>query len=351
MIGKIAARFRRPTIAACAGLGVALALTACGNGGGSPTTSGGVINAKFTVGQNYGSWTVETAQYFDSLVKKYTNGKINITVYPNNSLGNTSAQVSGMQNNTIQFMMVTSGLDTLVPSVDALGLPYAFPSAKVASVVLNNGSLNKTIWNLFPAKGLHYIGSWEFGYTSLLAMKKKVTVPTDLKGMNIRVVDPVLGAPEYKIVGANAVNVSADQMVTAMTTGVVSGVDDPAATFASNGWDEQGKYLTETNFSYLPAPVTVSEKFWDSLSKADQDALVKAQKDTINYNLTLSAQTANGAADKMSKLGIVVVKPDLSLWAETFKPSWATFENQYPDAVHALQSAVSSATSSTSSGS
>jgi tripartite ATP-independent transporter DctP family solute receptor len=331
------------TAVVTAGLALSISAAACSSG----STSGGgahgkTVTAKFAILQNVNTPTADSAQKFADLVKKNTGGTVNIRVYPNSVLGSSTDQLEGTEANTIQFY-ATPTLDSVVPSVDAIELPYIFPSAAVASKVLNGSALQQALWSQFPAKGLRVLGAWEVGFSDVLTTGQQVSSPANLKGLRIRVFDPTMATQEYKLVGGDAISLSSNEVVTALSTHTIDGADDPPSTMVGTNWEGSSKYLAITDMAYVSSPVVVSEKFWQSLTHAQQSGIQKALTATIADNLS-AADKANAAAiAKMKGEGIAVTTPDKAAFQNTFTPVVQQFKQQYPDVVSALQSAIKAA--------
>jgi TRAP-type transport system periplasmic protein len=333
------------TAIVAASLAAGISLAACSSGSGSnasaanDTAGGKSVTAKFAVLQNSGTPTANSALKFASLVSADTNGSVKIKVYPNSVLGSADAQLEGTEANTIQFYS-TPTLDSVVPSVDAIELPYLFPNAAVASKVLNGSALQGPLWSNFPAKGLRVLGVWEVGFSDFLTTSKKVSVPADLKSLRIRVFNPKLATQEYKLVGADAINLSSNEVVTALSTHTIDGADDPPSTMVGANWYSQAKYLAVTDTSYVSSPVVVSEKFWQSLSSSQQKGVQKALQATIASNLSAASQANTSGVAKMKSGGITVTTPSKSTFQTTFAPVTQQFTQEFPTVVKALQTAT-----------
>ena len=332
------------TAAATASLALGISVAACSSGSGNAsqandTTKGKSVTAKFAILQNSNTPTANSALAFAKAVSADTGGSVQVKVYPNSVLGSADAQLEGTEANTIQFYS-TPTLDSVVPSVDAIELPYLFPNANVASKVLNGSALQGPLWSNFPAKGLRVLGVWEVGFSDFLTTGKKVTAPTDLKSLRIRVFNPKLATEEYKLVGADAINLSSNEVVTALSTHTIDGADDPPSTMVGANWYSQAKYLAVTDTSYVSSPIVVSEKFWQSLSSSQQQGIQKAVRSTIASNLAAAGQANTSGVAKMKSAGITVTTPDKSAWQSTFAPVTQQFQQEFPAVVKALQSAT-----------
>ncbi len=332
------------TTAAATSLALGISIAACSSSSGSATTAndsaqGKSVTAKFAILQNSNTPTANSALKFASLVSSDTGGTVKVKVYPNSVLGTADAQLEGTEANTIQFYS-TPTLDSVVPSVDSIELPYLFPNATVASKVLNGSALQQPLWSNFPAKGLRVLGVWEVGFSDFLTTSKKVTAPTDLKSLRIRVFNPTLATQEYKLVGADAINLSSNEVVTALSTHTIDGADDPPSTMVGANWYSEAKYVAVTDTSYVSSPVVVSEKFWQSLTSSQQKGIQKALQATIASNLSAAGQANTAGIAKMKSAGITVTNPNKAAFESTFAPVTQQFKQEYPAVVKALQTAT-----------
>jgi tripartite ATP-independent transporter DctP family solute receptor len=334
------------TAAAATSLALGISIAACSSSSSSSSATaandsaqGKSVTAKFAILQNSNTPTANSALKFASLVSSDTGGTVTVKVYPNSVLGSADSQLEGTEANTIQFYS-TPTLDSVVPSVDSIELPYLFPNATVASKVLNGSALQQSLWSNFPAKGLRVLGVWEVGFSDFLTTSQKVTAPTDLKGLRIRVFNPKLATQEYNLVGADAINLSSNEVVTALSTHTIDGADDPPSTMVGANWYSQAKYLAVTDTSYVSSPVVVSEQFWQSLTSSQQKGIQKALQATIASNLSAAGQANTSGIDEMKSAGITVTSPNKAAFESTFAPVTQQFVQEYPAVVKALQAAT-----------
>jgi TRAP-type C4-dicarboxylate transport system substrate-binding protein len=360
IIGKSAgvirqARFRRGKHRSvlAAALGV-LAVAGCASSASTSSSSaanassampGPTLSLKFADLQNVHTATTDSADKFAQLVQQYTDGKITIKVYPNSELGTVPAQLAGTEAGTIAFY-ATPDLSAAVAQSNVLGMPYLFPSVKVASEVLNSAAIEKSLWSLFPAHGLTFIGSWVIGYTSILTKSTPINSPANMKGLKIRVFAPTVGDKIFSSLGADAVSVAAPEVVTALSTGVVNGADDPASTMVGSSWYSGMCCLAETNDTFVSSPLMASTKVWNTLSSAEQSAIKRAFNATISSNMSEAESTNAAAVTTMQKAGLRITKPDIAEFKSATEPVYAQIENLYPGQVQALQAEIKKVTGS-----
>ena len=125
-------------------------------------------------------------QKFADLVEERTNGRIVIEVYPAKQLGEEKAVIEQVQIGAIEFTRVSiSPMAAFYKPFDALQMPYLYRNADHMWTVLNGPIGERFLGSVEDANfvGLcYYDGGQRSFYT-----KDPVKVPTDLKGMKIRV--------------------------------------------------------------------------------------------------------------------------------------------------------------------
>lgn len=324
--------------ASCLSVGLLLAVSACG--GGHQSGSAKTITGKFALQQAATTATGRSAVQFADLVSKYTNGSVKITVYPGSQLGTAVAMLQGAEAGTISFY-ASPTLNSVVPDTDALEMPYIFPSEEVASKVLNGPALTKSLWSKFESHNLSYLGAWTIGFADILTRNRKVTEPTDLKGLRIRVFEPVVSTKLYASLSADAVTLDSKEVVTALSTHLIDGADDPPSTMAANNWYNGMHYLADTNQVFVSAPVLVSKSFMKKLNPSQQAAVKRAMKETIAPNMADADKTNDAAVEKMRQGGVTVTHPDVDKFKTATNGVIDQIREKYPDVVDAMRNAVS----------
>ncbi|MBC7955491.1 MAG: DctP family TRAP transporter solute-binding subunit, partial [Cytophagales bacterium] len=117
---------------------------------------------------------------------------------------------------------------------------------------------------------------WENGFRNLTNNKRAVAKLEDLEGIKLRVMQNTVFLDSFKTLGANAIPLPFSELFSALETKAVDGQENPFNTILSSKFYEVQKYLTVTNHVYSPWIVTVSKKFWDTLTPAEKKVLMDA---------------------------------------------------------------------------
>jgi len=218
---------------------------------------------------------------FAEAVEKATGGKMKIRGIGNASLGSDTQMQQALIGGA-QEMMVgsTATLVGIVPEMAVWDTPFLFANVKEADAVLD-GPVGEKVKAKLEPKGMVGLVYWENGFRNLTNSKRPVNKLEDMGDIKLRVMQNNVFLDSFKALGANAVPLPFSELFTALETRAVDGQENPFNTVVSSKFYEVQKYLTVTNHVYSPWIVTVSKKWWDTLTPAEkkvlQDAAVKSR--------------------------------------------------------------------------
>ncbi|NMM78426.1 ABC transporter substrate-binding protein [Acidovorax sp. SRB_14] len=218
---------------------------------------------------------------FAEEVEKASGGKMKVRAIGNASLGSDTQMQQALIGGA-QEMMVgsTATLVGIAPEMAVWDTPFLFNNTKEADAVLD-GPVGEKIKATLEPKGMVGLVYWENGFRNLTNNKRPVTKLEDMNDIKLRVMQNNVFLDSFKALGANAVPLPFSELFTALETRAVDGQENPFNTVVSSKFYEVQKYLTVTNHVYSPWIVTVSKKWWDTLSAAEkkvlQDAAVKSR--------------------------------------------------------------------------
>ena len=117
-------------------------------------------------------------------VKKLSGGKLEIQIYPSGMIGSEAECLKQVQNGQLDISKTsTAVLESSVPEITVLGLPYVFRDSDHFWKVLN-GPIGRDLAEHLPGmRGLVY---YDAGTRNFYTTKKPVRKADDLKGLKIR---------------------------------------------------------------------------------------------------------------------------------------------------------------------
>lgn len=261
---------------------------------------------RFGYGLNEQSNQGRAVKLFADEVAKASGGKMRVRAFGAASLG-SDVQMQQALIGGAQEMMVGSTA-TLVGITKEMALwdtPFLFNNAEEADAILD-GPIGQKVMDKLQDKGLVGLVYWENGFRNLTNSKHPVAKLEDLDGIKLRVMQNNVFLESFKTLGANAIPLPFSELFSALETKAVDGQENPFNTILSSKFYEIQKYLTVTNHVYSPWIVTVSKKYWDGLSKAEQKVLMDAAKKSRDFERKDTRAEADKALADLKAKGMQV---------------------------------------------
>jgi tripartite ATP-independent transporter DctP family solute receptor len=261
---------------------------------------------RFGYGLNEQSNQGRAVKVFADEVAKASNGKLRLRAVGAAALG-SDVQMQQALIGGAQEMMVGSTA-TLVGITQEMALwdtPFLFNNTQEADAVLD-GPVGQKVMDKLQEKGLVGLVYWENGFRNLTNNKRPVTKVEDMDGIKLRVMQNNVFLDSFKLLGANAVPLPFSELFSALETKTVDGQENPYNTILSSKFYEVQKYLSVTNHVYSPWIVTVSKKWWDSLSKDEQKILLDAAKKSRDFERKDTRAEAAQALAELRTKGMLI---------------------------------------------
>jgi len=287
-------------------------------------------NIKMDLNAKYGANNFHTkgAEQFSSLVKNYSKGSIDIVVHAGSSLikGNPLKAVKdGTVAMTDMFIPFTSG-GGKVFGISAL--PFIAQSYDDAYRLyqISKPAYEKTAkkWN----QKLLYSVTWPpSGFYS----NKAMTSIDDFKGAKTRTYDKN-SAAFVNQAGGNAVALPWGEVYSSLRTGMVNSVVTSSASGKDGKFWEVLNNFTKINYAYPLQAVTINLDYWNSLSKDQKAAMLKAANEIEKSQWEASKEENKIAIETLRKNGMVVSESSPKLKAQLDKIANNLLEKYLDDA-------------------
>jgi len=179
-----------------------------------------------------------------------TNGRIEARVFPLNNrvAGSDPAALKMLVAGEIQFFTLMGGvMSQVVPAGDVQQVPFAFSSAAHAHEAMD-GALGTYIREEMASKGIHGfpVGAFDNGMRHVTAVTRPVAVPSDLRGMKMRVPAGLLFNDMFRTLGAEPVTINSIDIRAALEDGRADAQENPLALVDSFRLYDVVKYISMT---------------------------------------------------------------------------------------------------------
>ena len=271
--------------------------------------------------------TTKALSKFADLVKEKTDGRITIEIYPSSLLGDEVSYMEQLQAGTVDIAKLSIGtISGLYKDMQVFSLPFMFKNGDEMWKVLES-KVGDRVLNGLNDYGIQGIGFTDNGNRNFFTTKP-ITSIKDFNGMTIRVQQNNLMIGMVECLGANAVNVSANEVYSALQTGVCDGGENNVNTILTESYYEVAKYITLDSHTTGMDTICVNLDLWKSLSEADQKAILYAMNEATAYDREIwNASIEASTKALMAKGAIVSVPSDevLTSFKKAMKPLYAKY--------------------------
>jgi TRAP-type transport system periplasmic protein len=268
------------------------------------------------------------ASRFKELVEYYSNGDMQVTLYPNGALGAETEMVQNARLGSLDMALV--GIGNVTPFSKELGvltMPYVMKSHSDA-VKMTTGSLGDR-WNNLAQKqvGVNILGWTYSNFRYMTNSKRPVKNLEDVKGLKIRVPQNPIMLASWAAWGANPIAMSWTETFTALQQQVVDGQDNPYIVNNTMKFYEVQDYLTEVHYMYSLQPLLIGKKTFEKMSDEERRILTRAGLEAQQHALMFQISEAGKARDNMVQNGMEVFElEDEDKWVELAKEKvWPEF--------------------------
>ena len=276
---------------------------------------------------------------FDAWAKvlnEQSGGQIDAQHFPAAQLGGLAELLEGSRIGTIQ--VTTAGPDSeeaIAPEIAAFGGAPGFIYKNEAHVdrVLQ-GELGQKCSDIARAKtGVEFVAYGETGFRHILS-KRPVTDLETLKGLKIRVPELRIWVDFWSKLGANPTPLPYTEQYSALSTGIIDGLDSDFFSILGFKWHEQAKNLTLTYHWFLPKAVRVNAAWLDSLPADLQELVRTSAKEAFAEQRKVNRANADQALADLEKIGVTVNRisdEQRAEWAKLTEPLFAEFGSKSPE--------------------
>ncbi len=280
-----------------------------------------------------GNPKAEASLKFAELVAQKTDGRVKVEVGGSAQYGDDVEALTSMRLGTLAFSANSQGTTSgVVPEYAVLGLPFLFQSLPQAWKVLD-GPVAKKLDDASKTKGLVLLAMWDNGIRHTSNNVRPIAKPEDLAGVKIRTPPDPMTVDIFKALGANPTPLAFSELYIALQQGVVDGQENPLMNIHSSKLFEVQKYISLTGHKYEATPLLASKMVFDTLSKADQKAVLEAAAEAGKLNREMSAKADQELRSKMEDAGVKFNTVDPAPFVAKTKPVYDKWEKQFPELV------------------
>jgi tripartite ATP-independent transporter DctP family solute receptor len=268
---------------------------------------------------------------FKEIVEAETDGSIKVEVFPDSQLGGERDIVEGIQLGSIQGGPIGSAVvSNFAPSFSLLTLPFIFPDRETSHEILD-GEIGQEVLDDLSSLGIIGFNFWESGIRNLTNNEREIKTPEELSGLKIRTLESELQIDIWTNLGASPTPMAFPELFTSLQQGIVDGQENPFSVVAGAKFYEVQKYLTETEHVIGVNPFMVNKQFFDSLTEAEQEAIVRAATEAQAFQREEKAKEDTEFKNQLIEYGmnITTLTPEeREQWIEKVQPVYEKYKNE-----------------------
>lgn len=270
----------------------------------------------------------KAAQHFAEVLNKETNGRIKVKLFPAAQLGGARELMTSVMNGSIEMVAVAT-FGTIEPKMLVTDMPYMFRDFDHVSKFVKSEASSKLLSLLNP-HGVHGMGYWSVGFRNIGNTKRPVSTPQDLDGLLIRAFENEMLKDTLTALGANVTVLPYPEVYMALQTGTINGEENPYVNTVAMKFYEGEKYKTETrhmnNFNIIGANL----KWWNTLSREDQDMITKVFNEATDVYMQLQKELEDSSKKTLIEKGMTITEiKDYKPWEEAVKPVYDKWEPKF----------------------
>lgn len=295
---------------------VELTMGHTGAGPGNPITEGGI------------AWANE--------IERLSNGSITVNVFPEHQLGGERDLMEGIQGGTVDLYIGSTGMaSNFIPEYKIFNLPFLFVSPEHTVAVLS-GSIGERLSSFADKYGFKGMGIGGPGFRMPMNSKRPIKTPDDFKGLKFRCMEIPMHLATYRAFGASPVPIASPELYTALQLGTVDGNEQTPSITLTKGFAEIQNYYTVVPVLLNGDVFVMNPAKFDSLSKEQQEIVVKAAKvgvEALNNSFINEDQKAFSA---LSEAGMDIYQPtteERQLFIDAAQAVWDEYLSDFPKEV------------------
>ena len=271
---------------------------------------------------------------------------LKIKIYPSKSLFKPKEQYGAINKGRLDM--------SVVPLAYASGFQPAYNLTLMPGMVRNHDHGDRLSRSPFMAEIEKMMASDDViplvhGYLAggFVGKDKCITKPADVKGLSIRGAGKAFNQM-FAAAGASITSMASSEIYSALQTGVLMAANTSSSSFVSYRIYEQVKCYTaagDTALWFMYQPLIMHKSKFDSLTPAQQNALLQGAKKAQMYYLQRAKEIDNVSVEVFRKAGVEIAEmtpADFEAWREVAKnSSYVAFVKETPNGQALLNMALS----------
>lgn len=223
------------------------------------------------------------AENFKQLVEERTDGRIQITLYPDSQLGEEPERMEQVMDGPKFNVASYAGIGTVFPELFAANVPFMFDDFGPARLFFDESEYWQEAQREFRDRtgAVLLAAVEEGGFLAFTNSEREIRSPDDFRGLTMRAMDDSQVAL-YRAFGASGTPIPWTEVYLALQTGVADGQMNPPMYIIIGSLYEVQEYMTNARVQYSMQYFLTNGEWFDSLPADDQEVIRDAALEANN---------------------------------------------------------------------
>jgi C4-dicarboxylate-binding protein DctP len=264
------------------------------------------------------------ARRFEELAEAYTDGAVDVQVFPNSTLYDDGHELEAVQLGAVE--MLAPSLAKFGPlgigAFELFDLPFLFADMDAVHK-LTEGPVGRALFDKLEPRGITGLAYWDNGF-KIMSATRPLRVPADFTGLPMRIQSSEVIAEQMRALGAIPRVMTLSETREALETGWVEGTENAPTNMLSQDIYKVQPYATLSYHGYLGYAVIVNNAFWDGLPSDIREELVRALDEATDYANSIATAKNAEAIELIAQAGTTelheLTSAERAAWVEALLP-------------------------------
>ena len=202
----------------------------------------------------------------------------------------------------------SSYLTDRIPATGVVDLPFLFSDQAQARAAMD-GTLGRALTTRIEAEtAFRIVGYFENGFRHVSNRVKPIHLPSDMKGLTIRVLPSKVQERTFELLGATPKVMDLSEALEAIKAGKLDAQENPFSNTVTYGVHTFHRFHTATNHFYISRPIFVHRPSFDAWPKPIQEELRAAVREAVAFQRDLHVTEEADAQEAIKKVGGQIVE-------------------------------------------
>ncbi len=279
-----------------------------------------------------GSVEGKAFQYFADKVKAYTDGEIEVKIFPSEQLGKTEAVLEQVRAGTIHiYPEGASYLKKWVPEMSYMSAPFMFENRTHWARFMESDLMASWLKKVEAKSGITLLGNpadFMRGPYRVMVTKRPWHDEQTLKGLKLRHHPNQLGVDVWTYLGLEVRVLGWTEVYEAIQRGIVEAVNSPIALVEAMKFYEVAPHIVRHDEYPQGVGFMTNAKALNGLSPKLRAALERAYSEAGKYSFDLTSEVTDASIERMKNKGVTYEEPDLAWLREKMAAYYGDLDRQ-----------------------